>query len=60
VPWIACAFRHRERNTYGTNLDFDIVIERSREAINAFEMFHQEVRSFFTRGIPDPPPADAK
>jgi len=44
------AFRHRERNTYGTNLDFDIVIERGREAVAIFGVFHEEVRSFFTAG----------
>ena len=42
------AFRHRERNTYGTHLDFDIVVERSHEAVAAFELFRREVRSFFT------------
>jgi hypothetical protein len=44
------AFRHRERNTYGTNLDFDIVVERSREAVATFGVFHSNVRSFFTSG----------
>src|SRR5580700_2558498 len=42
------AFRHRERNTYGTSLDFDIVVERSREAVAAFDVFHSDVRRFFT------------
>lgn len=41
------AFRYRERNTYGAHLDFDIVVERSREAVAAFDLFRHEVRAFF-------------
>lgn len=41
------AFRHRERNSYGTHLDFDIVVERGREAVTTFDLFHGEVRSLF-------------
>jgi hypothetical protein len=41
------AFRHRERNTDGTNLDFDIVAERSREAVVTFMIFHDDIRAFF-------------
>lgn len=41
------AFRHRERNTYGLNLDLDVVLQRAREAIAAVHLFHQEVRAFF-------------
>ena len=41
------AFRHRERNTYGMNLDFEIVIERATEAVTGFERFSSEVRLFF-------------
>lgn len=33
------AFRHRERNTYGINLDFGIVVERGREAVAGFGSF---------------------
>jgi hypothetical protein len=39
------AFRHRERNTYGINLDLDIVLERSREAVETFAIFRAEVMS---------------
>jgi hypothetical protein len=57
------AFRHRERNTYGTNLDFDIVVEQSGEAVTTFSAFHNNVRLFFTPGlsgepVADEPPAD--
>jgi hypothetical protein len=41
------AFRHRERNAYGTHLDFDIVVERSLEAVTAFDIFRRDVRLFF-------------
>src|SRR5262249_53423423 len=56
------SFRHRERNTYGTNLDFDIVVERSREAVAAFALFRSDVRRFFASGpgsesVEDDPPA---
>lgn len=40
------AFRHRERNTYGINLDFNIVVERAREAVEGFGLFRDEVRAF--------------
>lgn len=40
------AFRHRERNTYGINLDFGIVVERAREAVEGFGIFRDEVRKF--------------
>ncbi len=40
------AFRHRERNTYGINLDFGVVVERAREAVEGFELFRDEVRTF--------------
>ncbi len=40
------AFRHRERNTYGINLDFDVVVERAREAVEGFALFRDEVRAF--------------
>lgn len=38
------AFRHRERNSYGFNLDTDIVLERACEAIQAFDKFAVDVR----------------
>jgi len=41
------AFRHRERNTYGLNLDLDIVLQRANEAIVAVDKFHEKVRAFF-------------
>ena len=56
------AFRHRERNTYGVNLDFEIVVERAREAVLGFNLFRDEVRAFLRSahgaafGI-NPPPA---
>lgn len=40
------AFRHRERNTYGVNLDFGTVVERAHEAVAGFEIFRREVRTF--------------
>ena len=40
------SFRHRERNTYGINLDFVIVAERGRQAVAGFAMFREEVRTF--------------
>jgi hypothetical protein len=40
------AFRHRERNTYGVQLDYQIVVERVREAIAGFELFCRDVRYF--------------
>ncbi len=40
------AFRHRERNTYGLDLDLGIVLDRSAEAIAAFAAFRGEVGSF--------------
>ena len=33
------AFRHRERNTYGMNLDFEIVVTRATEAVAGYERF---------------------
>jgi len=42
------AFRHRVRNTYGVNLDYQIVVERGREAVAMFEMFRAEVGSFLS------------
>ena len=47
------AFRHRERNTYGINLDFEIVVERATEAVAGFELFRHEVRVFFGQGNDD-------
>jgi archaellum component FlaC len=38
------AFRHRERNTYGITLDSEIVGERVSEAIQAFEMFREDIK----------------
>jgi hypothetical protein len=40
------AFRHRERNTYGINLDFGIAVERAHEAVSGFDVFCREVRAF--------------
>jgi len=40
------AFRHRERNTYGLNLDLDVVVQRANEAIVALRKFHEEARTF--------------
>jgi hypothetical protein len=52
------AFRHRARNTYGANLDLDIVLERAEEAVVAFGGFRDEVRAFparhFASGGSDP------
>lgn len=47
------AFRHRERNNYGINLDFGIVVERGGEAVAGFAMFSLEVRAFFGRSDAD-------
>lgn len=49
------AFRHRERNTYGMNLDFEIVVNRATEAVAGFERFRDEVRAFFGRVKHDRP-----
>ena len=43
------AFRHRERNTYGINLDFQIVVQRGHEAVAGFSMFRTEVDAFLHR-----------
>ncbi|GJD95324.1 ribonuclease toxin HepT-like protein [Methylobacterium iners] len=51
------AFRHRERNTYGLDLDFDVVIARSAEAIEAFTLFRREVGSFLDAIDPADPRA---
>jgi len=40
------AFRHRERNTYGINLDYGVVVKRASEAIIGFDIFRDEVRIF--------------
>lgn len=40
------AFRHRERNTYGIALDADIVLERSKQAAEAFGLFHADIIGF--------------
>ena len=53
------AFRHRERNTYGPDLDFDIILDRSAEAVAAFDVFRGEVRAFFDReAVSDDPERD--
>ena len=56
---IGCAhFRHRERNTYGFDLDLGVVLERSAEAVEAFDIFRAEVTTFLDRDgpsdVPDP------
>ncbi len=51
------AFRHRERNTYGADLDLDIVIERGREAVLLVNRFEHEVRLFFEQGYGTEPSA---
>ena len=43
------AFRHRERNTYGFDLDLGIVLERSAEAVAAFDPFQAEITRFLDR-----------
>jgi hypothetical protein len=43
------AFRHRERNSYGFDLDFGIVFERGHEAVAAFRLFRQEIEDFLSR-----------
>ena len=40
------SFRHRERNTYGFNLDPIIVHERASEAVKAFHHFQSDVARF--------------
>jgi hypothetical protein len=44
------SFRHRERNSYGVRLDFEIVVERSREAVAGLSMFRDEVLTFVSDG----------
>lgn len=40
------AFRHRERNSYGSDLDGDIVAERAVEMVQAFALFERDVMAF--------------
>ena len=40
------AFRHRERNSYATTLDLEIVIERARDAIRAAGHLKDEMQPF--------------
>ena len=40
------AFRHRERNSYGTGPDVGIVIGRGHEAVETFAVFRAEVLEF--------------
>jgi hypothetical protein len=44
------SFRHRERNSYGVRPDFEIVVERGREAIAGLSMFREEVLAFLSAG----------
>jgi hypothetical protein len=53
------SFRHRERNSYGVRLDFDIVVERDREALAGLSMFRDEVRAFLSCGDDDVSDLDA-
>ena len=53
------AFRHRERNTYGMDLDYRIVVERASEAVAGFKLFKHEVRAFFGQGNNDEPDDEA-
>jgi hypothetical protein len=43
------AFRHRERNTYGFDLDDGLVVARSGQAAAAFTRFRADVEAFFAR-----------
>ena len=49
------AFRHRERNSYGIDLDSDIVRERAHEAVETFRRFASEVVTFMGLAKPSPP-----
>ena len=49
------SFRHRERNTYGFNLDFPISVERAREAVESFALFRTKIRAFFKRNAQNQP-----
>jgi hypothetical protein len=40
------SFRHRERNSYGLQLDSCIVLERAKEAVIAFDVFRIDVERF--------------
>jgi hypothetical protein len=40
------SFRHRERNTFGFDLDTTIVLERTREMIQAYAALTEDVRRF--------------
>jgi hypothetical protein len=40
------SFRHRERNTYGFDLDPEIVFERAREVVQAYDALAADVRRF--------------
>jgi len=41
------SFRHRERNTYGFDLDTEIVLIRANEAVQAYNRFAAEILHFF-------------
>lgn len=40
------AFRHRERSSYGADLDLSIVIDRGHEMLSTFRLFQSEIRIF--------------
>jgi hypothetical protein len=42
------SFRHRVRNSYGVELDGDIVIDRAEELVRVLTLFHGEVSQFLT------------
>ena len=43
------SFRHRERNSYGINLDLEIVLDRAAEAVTAFHIFRFDIETFLTK-----------
>jgi hypothetical protein len=50
------AFRHRERNSYGTKLDPEIVEERAAEALEAFELFKADFARLVDEFAPNSTP----
>lgn len=43
------AFRHRERNRYGSRLEYETAGTRAAEPVDGYERFYSEVRQFLTQ-----------
>ena len=49
------AFRHRERNSYGTKLDPEIVEQRAEEAVEAFKLLKRDIEELRTKLVENRP-----